>query len=105
MRLRARVSNAFGGIVKPRDLNTMPSNQDSHSRRTSITSHAVIWPIHSALSGTKPCLSPCALPFHRQRSAGMAISKGLGTVHAQPSCIPQGQPFNVALIDCDEGFR
>lgn len=34
------------------------------------------------------------------------ISKGLGTVYATTVVHPaEGQPFNVALIDCDEGFR
>ena len=34
------------------------------------------------------------------------VSKGLGTVHATTVVHPgEGKPFNVALIDCDEGFR
>ena len=34
------------------------------------------------------------------------ISKGLGTVYATTVVHPsEGKPFNVALIDCDEGFR
>ena len=34
------------------------------------------------------------------------ISKGLGTVHATTVVHPQqGAPYNVALIDIDEGFR
>lgn len=34
------------------------------------------------------------------------ISKGFGTVHATTVVHPQqGEPYNVALIDCDEGFR
>ena len=34
------------------------------------------------------------------------ISKGLGTVHATTVVHPQqGEPYNVALIDVDEGFR
>ena len=34
------------------------------------------------------------------------ISKGLGTVHATTVTHPQqGEPYNVALIDIDEGFR
>ena len=34
------------------------------------------------------------------------VSKGLGTVHATTVVQPQeGSPYNVALIDCDEGFR
>ncbi len=34
------------------------------------------------------------------------VSKGLGTVHATTVVTPQkGDPYNVALIDVDEGFR
>jgi uncharacterized OB-fold protein len=34
------------------------------------------------------------------------ISKGMGTVHATTVVYPQqGDPYNVALIDLDEGFR
>ena len=34
------------------------------------------------------------------------VSKGLGTVYATTVVHPQkGEPFNVALIDVDEGFR
>ena len=34
------------------------------------------------------------------------VSKGLGTVHATTVVHPQqGAPYNVALIDIDEGFR
>jgi uncharacterized protein len=34
------------------------------------------------------------------------LSQGLGTVHATTVVHPaEGAPYNVALIDCDEGFR
>lgn len=34
------------------------------------------------------------------------VSKGLGTVHATTVVHPQqGEPYNVCLIDVDEGFR
>jgi uncharacterized OB-fold protein len=34
------------------------------------------------------------------------VSKGLGTVYSTTVVYPQqGDPYNVALIDCDEGFR
>lgn len=34
------------------------------------------------------------------------VSKGLGTVHATTVVQPQnGQPYNVCLVDVDEGFR
>ena len=34
------------------------------------------------------------------------VSKGLGTVYSTTVVHPaKGEPYNVALIDCDEGFR
>ncbi|MCD0501460.1 Zn-ribbon domain-containing OB-fold protein [Bordetella petrii] len=34
------------------------------------------------------------------------ISQGAGTVYSTTAVQPrQGEPYNVALIDCDEGFR
>jgi hypothetical protein len=34
------------------------------------------------------------------------VSSGLGTVYATTVTHPrEGAPYNVALIDCDEGFR
>jgi uncharacterized OB-fold protein len=34
------------------------------------------------------------------------VSKGLGTVYSTTVVYPQeGSPYNVALVDCDEGFR
>ena len=34
------------------------------------------------------------------------VASGLGTVYATTVTYPvQGEPYNVALIDCDEGFR
>jgi uncharacterized protein len=34
------------------------------------------------------------------------VSKGLGTVYSTTVVNPQeGAPYNVALVDCDEGFR
>ena len=45
-------------------------------------------------------------PFTGSDRLEWRISKGLGTVHATTVVHPaQGAPFNVALIDCDEGFR
>lgn len=45
-------------------------------------------------------------PFTGSAKLEWRISKGLGTVHATTVVHPaQGAPFNVALIDCDEGFR
>ena len=45
-------------------------------------------------------------PFTGSARLEWRISKGLGTVHATTVVHPaEGKPFNVALIDCDEGFR
>ena len=45
-------------------------------------------------------------PFTGSDRLEWRISKGLGTVHATTVVNPaEGKPFNVALIDCDEGFR
>ena len=45
-------------------------------------------------------------PFTGSGELEWRISKGLGTVHATTVVHPsEGKPFNVALVDCDEGFR
>jgi uncharacterized protein len=45
-------------------------------------------------------------PFTGSADLECRISKGIGTVHATTVVHPaQGTPYNVALIDCDEGFR
>lgn len=45
-------------------------------------------------------------PFTGSEKLEWRISRGLGTVHATTVVHPQeGKPYNVALIDCDEGFR
>src|SRR5437868_1994556 len=45
-------------------------------------------------------------PFTGSDQLEWRISKGLGTVYATTVVHPaEGKPFNVALIDCDEGFR
>jgi len=34
------------------------------------------------------------------------VSKGLGTVYSASTVFPRkGEPYNVSLVDCDEGFR
>ena len=51
-------------------------------------------------------LSARPLPVHRQHRLEWRVAKGLGTVYATTVTHPaQGEPYNVALIDCDEGFR
>src|SRR5262249_31661249 len=45
-------------------------------------------------------------PFTGSDRLEWRISKGLGTVYATTVVHPiEGKPVNVALIDCDEGFR
>jgi uncharacterized protein len=45
-------------------------------------------------------------PFTGSKRLEWRVSKGLGTVHATTVVHPaEGKPFNVALVDCDEGFR
>jgi uncharacterized OB-fold protein len=45
-------------------------------------------------------------PFTGSDKLEWRVSKGRGTVYATTVVYPaEGQPFNVALIDCDEGFR
>ena len=51
-------------------------------------------------------LSTNRLPVYRQHSLEWRVASGLGTVYATTVTHPaQGEPYNVALIDCDEGFR
>ena len=45
-------------------------------------------------------------PFTGSDRLEWRVSAGKGSVHATTVVHPQeGTPFNVALIDCDEGFR
>jgi uncharacterized OB-fold protein len=55
----------------------------------------------------KPVFYPRVLcPFTGSGKLEWRVSRGLGTVHATTVVHPaEGAPFNVALIDCDEGFR
>src|SRR4029453_6495649 len=55
----------------------------------------------------KPVFYPRVLcPFTGSERLEWRVSKGLGTVYATTVVHPaQGAPYNVALIDCDEGFR
>jgi uncharacterized protein len=55
----------------------------------------------------KPVFFPRVVcPFTGSDRLEWRVSKGLGTVHATTVVHPaDGAPFNVALIDCDEGFR
>jgi uncharacterized OB-fold protein len=45
-------------------------------------------------------------PFTGAADLEWRVSKGLGTVHATTVTHPQqGEPYNVCLVDMDEGFR
>jgi len=45
-------------------------------------------------------------PFSGSDRLEWRVSTGLGTVYATTVTRPRdGAPFNIALIDCDEGFR
>jgi uncharacterized OB-fold protein len=45
-------------------------------------------------------------PFTGGDNLQWRVSKGMGTVHATTVVTPlKGSPYNVALIDVDEGFR
>jgi len=45
-------------------------------------------------------------PFTGSETLEWRVSAGRGTVYATTVVYPaEGAPFNVALIDCDEGFR
>jgi uncharacterized OB-fold protein len=45
-------------------------------------------------------------PFTGSDRLEWRVSAGTGTVHATTVVYPpEGAPYNVALIDCDEGFR
>jgi uncharacterized protein len=45
-------------------------------------------------------------PFTGSERLEWRVSAGIGTVYATTVTHPrQGKPYNVALIDCDEGFR
>ncbi len=45
-------------------------------------------------------------PYIGSENLEWRVSKGLGTVHATTVVHPaQGEPYNVCLVDLDEGFR
>jgi uncharacterized protein len=61
-----------------------------------------------SLEAQKPVFYPRVLcPFTGSDRLEWRVSAGLGTVYATTVVHParEGVPYNVALIDCDEGFR
>ena len=61
---------------------------------------------YSPQSGRAVFYPRLVCPFTGSDSLEWRVSKGRGTVYSTTVVHPQqGQPYNVALIDCDEGFR
>ena len=60
-----------------------------------------------SLEAGRPVFFPRVLcPFTGSDRLEWRVSAGVGTVHATTVVHPvEGTPYNVALIDCDEGFR
>ena len=60
-----------------------------------------------SLAAGRPVFFPRVLcPFTGSDRLEWRVSAGIGTVHATTVVHPvEGTPYNVALIDCDEGFR
>ena len=85
----------------------MPGNQDSpltmylgHLERNELAYQ------FSPQAGRAVFYPRVLCPFTGSERLEWRISKGLGTVHATTVVHPaEGKPYNVALIDCDEGFR
>src|SRR5262249_25338664 len=88
-------------------LTRMPSNLDAplktyldHLARGELAYQ------FSPEAGRAGIYSRMLCPFTGSDRLEWRISKGLGTVYATTVVHPtEGKPFNVALIDCDEGFR
>ena len=60
-----------------------------------------------SLAAGRPVFFPRVLcPFTGSDRLEWRVSAGIGTVYATTVVHPpEGAPYNVALIDCDEGFR
>ena len=60
-----------------------------------------------SLAAGRPVFFPRVLcPFTGTDRLEWRVSAGIWTVHATTVVHPvEGNPYNVALIDCDEGFR
>jgi uncharacterized protein len=60
----------------------------------------------SAAAGRAVFYPRIVCPFTGSTALEWRVASGLGTVYATTVTHPaQGEPYNVALIDCDEGFR
>ena len=85
----------------------MPSTQDSPLKTYNDHLEQGELAYQFSPEAGKPVFYPRVLcPFTGSERLEWRVSKGLGTVHATTVVHPaQGAPYNVALIDCDEGFR
>ena len=85
----------------------MPSNQDAplktyqdHLARNELAYQ------FSREAGRAVFYPRVLCPFTGSDRLEWRVSKGRGTVYATTVVYPaEGAPFNVALVDCDEGFR
>ena len=85
----------------------MPGNQDSplttyldHLERNELAYQ------FSPEAGRAVFYPRTMCPFTGSNRLEWRVSKGFGVVYATTVVHPgDGKPFNVALIDCDEGFR
>src|SRR5262247_4507857 len=111
---RLRTSICFTGLLPKSDIRSapgiltrMPSNLDAplktyldHLARGELAYQ------FSPEAGRAVFYPRMLCPFTGSDRLEWRISKGLGTVYATTVVHPtEGKPFNVALIDCDEGFR
>jgi uncharacterized protein len=45
-------------------------------------------------------------PYDHEETLEWRISSGLGIVHSVTTVFPRdGEPYNIAIVECDEGFR
>jgi uncharacterized OB-fold protein len=89
------------------DIDTMPDKQDAPL--TTYLDHLARGELayqFSPAAGRAVFYPRVLCPFTGSDRLEWRISKGLGTVYATTVVHPvEGKPYNVALIDCDEGFR
>lgn len=84
----------------------MPSNSSPFETYIDHLSHGELAYQYSPDAGRAVFYPRVLCPFTGSAELEWRISKGLGTVYATTVVHPAaGEPFNVALIECDEGFR
>jgi uncharacterized protein len=85
----------------------MPSTQDSPLKTyVDHLQHGELAYQFSPEAGRAVFYPRVLCPFTGSEKLEWRVSKGLGTVYATTVVHPaEGKPFNVALVDCDEGFR